>query len=88
MSEIARPGWYFVSLVDSKTLWVIKSNIDAVFACGSDEAMEQAGKRNPRRPGQIFGLQKATAYEKSKAVRRSNKRTEDNDKFMELMQRE
>lgn len=85
MSLIKQHGWWIVSIIDAKTLIPIRSDIDAVFADGADDAQEQAGLRNPRRINELFGLNKATTWTQKRAVTKHTNRSADIEEFRKMM---
>jgi len=84
---MAKHCWWIVSIICTRTHDVIKSGIDAVFAGSADEAMELAGSRNPRKPGETFGLQECRKSKTAMAIRLSDKRTEEIADLTELCSR-
>jgi hypothetical protein len=87
MAVARKLGWWFVSTADSRTHSVVLHHIDAVFADGADEAMEQAEQRNPLRPHQVFALQRIGAWDKRKAVRLNEVRTGQIAEMYEIMRK-
>jgi hypothetical protein len=87
MAVARKIGWWFVSTADSLTHNIVLQHIDAVFADGADEAMEQAEQRNPLRPHQVFALQRIGAWDKRKAVRLNEVRTSQICEIYEIMRK-